>query len=270
MSSDFLKQMREAGEEYSSGDSQGVIGQIKVEFGLHRYVNGHDFWTFWKPVGSKADIERVEAELKGRLQEAGSTESPNFGIRVTIKKEVLSRDTPYERDLSEFTAAWQKDGYSLIMDNLEQGQLPAGEWFYGRVRYIANPFFVKQGEKGKKDTDQDGNPRFPSVRVPVEKFADESAARAAVPASESTGNTHQWSERLRNGHMWTETFLDDNGDEIRQMFEQVKNTGKKPYDGAPDFSGPATDKRIKEYMAGDDLYHCEVADINIALDSVPF
>jgi hypothetical protein len=70
-SKDFLDRMRKAGEKYSGGGGGGVIGRIKVEFGLHRYVAGHDFWSFWKAAANEAELGNVNEELVGRLQKAG-------------------------------------------------------------------------------------------------------------------------------------------------------------------------------------------------------
>jgi hypothetical protein len=270
-STDFLEQMREAGKDAASG-GQGIIGQIKIEFGLHRYVTDHDFWTFWKPIGARDDIDSVEAELIDRLHKAGSNERPNLGVRVTIKKEVLSRDTPYEKDLSEFTTAWQQDGYNLVLDHIESGQLPVGEWFYGRVQYIANPYFVKQGEVGKKDVDQNGNPRFPAIRVPVEKFADEAAARAMVDDSATgDGKYDQLSEKAKASYPNYDIFKLQS-EQVLTWYEKALNGEGMPNKPIKDYQKEdgTIDKEVaKIYMA--DIWQLETGDIELLLaEATPF
>ncbi|MHA1942451.1 MAG: hypothetical protein ACW97P_12155, partial [Candidatus Hodarchaeales archaeon] len=119
-SKDFLREMKKAGEAYSGGGGQGIVGPIMIEFGLHRYVTGHEFWSFWKATSAPEEVNVIGEELQARLQAAGCSDAPSFGLRVTIKKNVLNgrsrmqepeevaegekpvMTTAYKKDLIEF------------------------------------------------------------------------------------------------------------------------------------------------------------------------
>ncbi|MHC4752871.1 MAG: hypothetical protein ACYTFW_23750 [Planctomycetota bacterium] len=262
-SKDFLDRMRKAGEKYSGGGGGGVIGRIKVEFGLHRYVAGHDFWSFWKPAADEAELVSVNEELVGRLQKAGCSDNPAFGVKVTIDKNVLGRDEPYKANLQEFIPAWQEDSFEMIMNYLEEANLPTSEWFWGRVQYKANPHFVKQGEAGKKETDQNGNPRFPSVRVPVEKFADEAAARASVTASDSsnvTSDDSKWSDLARKTFDGNMSALEKSEEEILAW---VKNISEGKAMTGYELPSPLTPVTAKKQVA--EIYGIETSDIDLMM-----
>lgn len=266
MSNEFLKQMDKAGEKYSGSGGQGIVGRILIEFGFHRWVSGHEFWNFWKPVAKLEEMDTIADEVNARLLKAGNTEGPSFGIKVTVKKDVLSRDEPYKADLLEFTPKWQ-DGYQLLLGSMETANLPVGEVFYGRVQYKANPHFVKMGESGKKETDQNGNPRYPSLRVPTEKFANEQVARDAVgdSGSSATNSTSgQYSDMVYENYD-SESAFELNFEHIKAYYKMMTEENVKPFDAAPDFSGPWIEPKIKQYLAK--MYVCETPDIDLVLSS---
>lgn len=270
-SKQFLDSMLKAGEKWTGGGGSGVIGRIKIEIGLHRYVAGHDFWSFWKAAADAADLDRVGEELTGRLRQAGCSDAPMLGIKVTIAKDVLSRDEPYKADLQEFIPNWQKDAFELLANHIHEASLPFGEWFYGKVEYKANPFFVKQGEAGKKETDQNGNPRFPSIRVPVEKFANEAAARAAVGGGNASGGSavtnSEWSDTARKNYPDIK-ILTALGGEIATWYTKIM--GGEPFAGdAENFPlpSPLTPPNVKKQLAA--AYDVETADLDLLMEA-PF
>jgi hypothetical protein len=266
-STDFLNKMKKAGEKFSGGGGQGIIGRAKIEFGLHRYVTGHDFWAFFKPTVSESEIDSVGKELQGRLREAGCNDEPAFGIKITIDKNILSRDEPYKADLQEFIPAWQKDGFDLVCDFIDKGSLPMNEFFYGRIQYKANPFSVKQGEAGKTETDQNGVARYPSIRIPVEKFANEAAARAAIggTSNNQAASDSQWSDTARANYPDISS-IDGLANEILAWLEKAKNgiAFNNDTESYP-LPNPATPPRLKRYIA--DIYDVEASDIDLL---VPF
>ncbi len=265
--SDFLNRMRKAGEKYSGSGGAGIVGRILIEFGLHRYVTGHEFWSFWKPVIEENEMDIIAGELKARMQEAGNTDEPSFGVKITIKKDILSRTEPYKADLQEFIPAWQKDSFDLIYDAIEKSDLPVNEIFYGRIQYKANPFFVKKGEDGKTETDQHGVPRYPSIRLPVEKFSNEQTAKdAAGGSSSSVSTTSQWSEKafkaynlkgdmssLESSTAQILKCLKDAGEGI--AFNNDAETYELPV--------PPTPPNLKKYIA--DIYNIESSDIDLMI-----
>lgn len=261
-SREFLNKMREEGKKHSGGGGAGIVGRVLIEFGLHRYVSGHDFWSFWKPTPDPDDVEDVKQELSGRLQQAGCGDSPNFGLKITIRKDVLGKDEPYKDDLKEFVPDWQEDSFGLVCDAMEQGNLLVHEEFFGRVEYKANPYFVKQGEAGKKDKDQNGNPRYPSVRVPVERFADEAAARAAVGGGSSSNGNTQWSAKAMEAFANDEAAIEGSATEAYTWYKKALEE-KVPYNNdAANFPlpSPPTPPNIKKYIAT--IYSLEAADLD--------
>lgn len=266
-SKQFLKEMLEAGQRWIGGGGAGIVSQVKVEIGVHRYVTGHDFWSFWKAAANKDDLARVGEEVEARLREAGCNDKPMLGIKVTIHKDVLSRDTPYKAHLQEFVPAWQADAFELLVNHINEANLPFNEWFWGKVEYKANPYFVKQGEAGKKETDQNGNPRYPSIRVPVEKYANEAAARAAVGGSStstSAADNSQWSDTARKNYK-------DDLDDLAALASEVSEWYTKMVSGTPfandaetyPLPTPLTPPAIKQKLAG--YYDVETADIDLLM-----
>lgn len=266
-SSEFLKNLVEAGKALSGGGG-GIVSRVKVEFGFHQYVSGHDYWSFFKPVESQEAMADVKAELVGRLQKAGCGDTPNFGVKVTIDKNVLSRDKPYKTDLQKFIPTWQEDAFQLIYDAIESADLPIGKWFYGRVEYKANPYNVKQGEAGKTDEDQNGKPCFPTIRVPTEKFADETAAKAAVTnkgsGSSVSSDNSQWSQTAIESYGPDMSGLEKQTDEILKWLDEAKkgNAFNNDADNFP-LPTPPTPPNLKKYIA--EIYAIESSDVDLLI-----
>jgi hypothetical protein len=266
-SKDFLDRMRKKADDsgYSGGGGAGIVGRMMIEVGLHRYVAGHDFWSFWKPIPDIEEMDVIGQELSARLQEAGSTDVPVFGLKITIKANVMGRDEPYKADLQEFIPEWQADSFELIADSIEKNNLPIGEIFYGRAQYKANPFFVKKGEEGKTETDQNGKARYPSIRLPVEKFANEAAAKAAAGGSGSSANTNsQWSEKARATYpdlSVLEGFANEINEWLKKATQGIAYVNNAESYPLPEV--PITPPKAKKYIA--DIYDCEPADIDMLI-----
>jgi len=270
-SKDFLKRMKEQAEEAGySGGGGGTVAKILIELGLHRYVTGHDFWAFFKPLGDgDNEMIRVGEELSARLQAAGCSDKPQLGLKITIFKDALGRD-PFKTDLQEFIPDWQ-DGFELVTDAIETLDLPFGKVFYGRFQYKSNPHFVKKGDAGKTEIDQNGKSRFPSIRLPIEKFTSEAEAQAAVGNS-SANFASQWSDQLRANHIDPDAnFLRDNQSDIQKTYDLMVKTKEKPYSGAPDLpDGLLTLPKIKQYLGHPHMWNCTSEDIDIVLSATPF
>lgn len=264
-SKDFLDRMRKKADDSGySGGGGGTVAKILLETGLHRYVANHEFWSFWKPISDDAEMVVIGEELKARLQEAGSTDNPIFGIKITIKKDALGRD-PFKADLQEFIPEWQTDGFELICDAIEKLDLPIGEMFYGRFQYKANPFAVKKGEAGKTETDQNGKARYPSIRVPIEKFANEAAAKEAAGSSSSGASVDsKWSDVARKNYPDLSVLAGLEG-EILDWYKKAKEGTPYYNDAATYGEVPKAPPLIKKYIA--DIYTISPADID---QMIPF
>lgn len=263
-SKDFLGKMREQAKEGGYVGGGDTVAKILIEAGLHRYVVNHDFWSFWKPLGDgDNEMKRVGEELKARLQEVGCNNSPVFGIKITVFKEVFGRD-PFKADLQEFIPEWQADTIDMISDALDTLGISIGKSFFGRFQYKSNPFHVKKGDTGKTETDKDGKACFPSIRLPVEKFANEAAARAAVGGS-SANSDSKWSDTARATFQDNMKSLEDSIQEIANWYRGVfKGEAMQGYP----LPSPLTPVTVKKQIAN--AYGIETSDIDIAIDTAPF
>ncbi len=262
-SADFLKRLKEEAEESGySGGGAGTVARIIIELGLHRYVAGNEFWSFWKPLGDgENEMARVGKELTDRLKNAGCADSPQFGAKITIKKDAIGRD-PFKADLMEFIPDWQ-DGFELIVDAVNTLALPFNEVFYGRFQYKPNPHFVKKGEAGKTEIDQKGVARYPSIRLPIEIFANEAVARAAAGGSPQTTSNTKWSHTAQASYPDVSEIENTSG-EILAWFEKAKE-GVAYNNDAENFPLPVppTPPALKKYIA--DLYFLEPGDIDMLI-----
>jgi hypothetical protein len=177
-SSDFIKEMSAEGQKVSSG-GQGVVGRVLLEFGVHSYVEGHGYWDFWTVTKGGSDIPVAFAEVSQRVKEAGGKNRVNFGLKVTLFNDVLGKEH-YKGDLVEFVPKWQEEAYNMVCEAASENGLVFNEVFYGQVQFKANPYHVGQGEAGKTKTDQSGNPAYPTIKVPVKKFASKDEAQSFV------------------------------------------------------------------------------------------
>jgi hypothetical protein len=273
--SDFLKQMDEAGGKLDGGGSGlGCIGQMKVEFGFHGYPkikgSGLDFWFAWRPASSVEDAERAKMDCEAKLKEHGVEAQARFGIKVTVFKEALTG--PYNRDLAEFIAKWQRDSYKMILDALNENDIPANKVFWGQTVSKANPYNVAKGEAGKTDTDQNDNPRYPTIRVPVKAFENEAAAREFFNSQGGeSDSTIQWSEAVKTAFGAEGPNETLQAEILKWYTEATKGNyyanDKENYPGLP---GKPTESEAKEYIAG--IYDgIEIEDIDTILDTfVPF
>lgn len=266
----FLKGMREEGQRVAGGGS-GIVSKVLVEFGLHRYVAGHEFWDFWIPTGSMAEIEPKKVELAAKLQAVGCTDAPSFGVRVTVRKEALSAEQPYKKDLVEFTPQWQADAYGLVEKHLVEVDAPIGTEFYAQIKGVPNPYHVTKGEAGKTDTDQNGNPRFPAIRVPVKKFANEAEARAFVSANGAANSNVQlppFSDKAKANYPDL-TQLQACANEINEHLGKAQQ-GQPFMDDAENYPlpTPPTPPNLKSYIAN--IYQIEATDIDLLRVDVPF
>lgn len=269
---EFLDQMREEGQKATGGGGNlGIVGKVLVQFGVHHFVAGHDFWEFWLKTKTHDEIPIRTAELAEKLKEVGITDSPNFGLRVTVFKDVLSRESPYKDNLVEFTEVWRKETYKVIEDSVFENGLPVGEVFWGQVQYRANPFHVAKGEAGKTDKDQQGNPRFPSIRVPVRKFANEAEARAFVQASGAKGSGNSlppFSETAKANYPDLQSLVSC-AEEIHLHLSKAQK-GEAFMDDAENYPlpTPPTPPNLKKYIAN--IYSIEATDIDLLRVDVPF
>lgn len=279
-SKDFLDRMRKIGDEHGRKGGSGFITQMTIEFGFWVYVKDHDRLAFWKRCEDPKEAETIKAEIQARLAEQNINEEPDYCLRMFASKDVLGDNAPdwvKEWDKDEFYGRWQwdkqKDGpetcYTLIINSVEKNNLPFGTKFWGRYISKPNPYYVAQGEAGKKPSKKDPTKSyFPSFTLPVEIFADEAAARLVAGGGSSTTTDSQWSDTVRREYSDPSKFASaGNINSIHAAYLKIK-AGELPYPGAPALPEPLTSLGQKQYLAT--MYDCETDDVDLVLDMTPF
>lgn len=201
---DFLNKMNKAGQEASSGGA-GIVAQVTVEFGWHRYVAGVEFHAPFTPVKTPDDMLDAKQRCVDFLRENGSSDWPTFGVRTTVhKEEILTGEKrSYAGDLREFVASFQEGAYEIVMQGLADSECPVGSKFWGRVKSKSDPYAVEKGEEGKTDKDQNDNPAYPRVRYIAEAFSNRAEALAAAGDSSSISTVFATLSATAKGAEWT-------------------------------------------------------------------
>lgn len=214
----YLDQMNKAGKAASSGGT-GIIAQVTVEFGWWRYIEGVDYWSSFVPAMSPDDMEPAKQRCIDLLRLNKSEDWPNFGLRVTVhKEEILTGDKKsYEGDLVKFTDEYKKDAYGIVYQSLSDTLCPVNAKFWGRVKQKNDPYFVKQGEDGKTEKDQNGNPVYPRVRYIAEAFSNRAEALAAAGDSSSTSTVLTALSTTAKTANWTLESLQGEAESLHKL-----------------------------------------------------
>jgi hypothetical protein len=254
-----LEKLLEAGREHGAV-SGGPITKILIETAYKGYAPGStDFWQYCKVFHTPEDGARVAEELNARIRKDGGTFDASFGFKITLNKDVLTRDTPYANHLYEFISDYKKADFALVLDAINDNNLPVNKEFWGRFQWRTSPWSEAKGDAGKTDTDQNGEAAFPTIRLPVEKFDSEQEARAAAASSgvSTTGvSSSQWSETAMRAY--PAGNLPE--EEILKFFEDAKKG--IPFTGnAENFPLPVPNNELTcmKYIA--DIYNIEASDI---------
>lgn len=242
--------------------TSGYVGQIVVSYGYKVFASGHsDATSFFEAGENKADALNKAKEF---AEQVGAGKPTNGFLVKVIKDSVLNRDvSSWKNDFTKFYAMFTDAIKKQIKPKMiEIGALP-NEDFWGQVQFVPDEYFVTRGDAGKTDTDQDGNPRFPSVLLPVVKFANREAAVAAVGENETyttqqNDNSHHWS---------TETLKNWSNEQINTNLKDILDAMQKEYDSTP---GPDTLKLNKAVHAVVELYGISDPDLRYIWNEKPF
>jgi len=242
--SNFWEQY-EKDAESESGGSGGIICQADIETIYKGFVSGLDQADAYRavPVGASKDVrKKASAEVL-----ALGAEQAEYGIQIRARREnAVSRGKPvtWNADRFFFQASWNSACKDVVVPSLKATgivNLPFSGW--ARIGFKPNPFNVAQGDAGKTDADQDGNPRYPQVAYITEVFKNADAARAAIggEASEASetasGNSDApdgwelaawkgiWSElaAAKDGGQTTKSIADDYGVPVKFVVAALKD-----------------------------------------------
>ena len=186
MSSNFWDTFEQADREESGGG--GIVGLVNVRTGYKVYASGADQEEsfFDAPAGSK----QARATAKAAATKYAAVHDANqarwsilLHVPVDSATRVIDgewRPVTWQADRYFVTNTWTSAAKEVVVPSLKAAgvtEIPASIW--ARVGFKPDPYKVEQGDAGKTDADQDGNPRFPQVAYIVEQFTDLDAARAA-------------------------------------------------------------------------------------------
>ncbi len=259
---DYLKKMKEAGKENDSS-SEGFVGKMTISFGFSGYVVGSKFGdyirTYSDPNNATAVADKLNAELK-RL----SAFPAKFGLLTVINKDLVGKS--YDNDLIDFITEYKQEDYNLLIAAVTKLNLPIDQEFWCRFQYQESPWSKAKGEEGKKvRTNKEGEEEkvYPLIRVPVEVFANEEAARAVVGDS-------RWSDTAKANYFDTNDINNLSG-EILEWLEMAKE-GTAYNNDAENFPLPVPPMppvpknikqhidNVKQYIAT--IYQIESSDID--------
>jgi hypothetical protein len=259
-STDFLNEMLKAGEKHSASEFVTVAKMI-VKLGYSGFLAGHRPSEFFKPYGNQDDAKRVAKEVTDRLKKAGSTREAKFAILLSVPQETNTSDkVTWDIEQIVFIDNREDSEYQIFVSALEDSHVPIDEWFWGTYKNVEAGEYEKGGETKTR-----------YISLPVQKFADEQAARAAAGngASKAADNS-QWSDKAR-AKLFPNGISESEQEEIYKFYLQVLNgtpwPGRElPYEpNAPDgLKQVSTKKEIAEQ------YQIEVADVDQVLLSQVF
>jgi hypothetical protein len=281
--SSFLERMLKAGEENSAKPVTTTIAKMMISFGYSGYVKGHRTDAVFQPFSDPNDGEKVAAEVSDFISTNGGRSKAVFGMLISVPKDtVLSFNS--EWDKSRFIDRFsEEEDFDMVIETMNDLSINPGKWTWCEYETPESLSAVAKGDKGKYEKKKDGvgtgEMVFPRIMVPTEKFPNEMAAQAAVgQKSGAVASTDsQWSDKLRANH--DPVTFEKNVEEIQQTYKLIKRTNAKPWEGAPELPRFDDDEKegakipsplIKQYLAHENLYNCESADIDIALSMTPF
>lgn len=255
---EFLDAMNKAG----GAATGGIVAQVKVQFGFHRYVSGQDFWAGFFPYHSPDKADEAKEACQEWINKHGGEGWPTKGIGLTIYKDDVpsSVSGKHKADMHEFTGQFQTDAYQIVLDALASANAPISEKFWARIKAKYDPFAKAKGEAGKsiKHLDANGNPDWPRVRYVAEVFANRKEAVAGLgsTAQEPVKTDDGSLSKLARDNGYTYEFL--NGVFKPQLRQQIEEKQKKDKLNFKD----AVDK-----VAGDNSL--EIADLELIGVGIP-
>ena len=196
MTTNFWDDYEQEVREQSGG---GIICMARIDLVWKTFPGEIDqeLTLFSAPPCNKNSSAAVKAaDKKARLaakafgDEHGALRDPSKGLCIRAYRDNAARrgqPVTWQGDRFFFEANWTDAGKE-VGKSVKDASIVQLPWEgYVRIGFFDNPYHVSLGEDGKKETDQDGNPRFPQVAYIVEAFADEDAARVAINATGESG-----------------------------------------------------------------------------------
>jgi hypothetical protein len=263
-SKQFLKEMLEVG--YRDGDkpTSKTIAKVKFELGYSGFCKGHSMTALFRPYQEPGKSLEVKAAVSDHIKKLGGQSEAYLGVKYEVPAEnIISFDSQYDKE--HFVRAEdEEEDFKQIMDAIADLSIPLNEWVWVAYKSIDSPTKVAKGEKFQpKDG---GEAKYRKIIVPVEKYADEQAAREGS-GNKGNGATaaddSQWSDVARKNYPDINTLI-VLADEVSEWY--TKMVGGTPFANDPEnfpLPTPLTPPGVKKQLA--EAYTVETADIDILM-----
>lgn len=251
---EFLKQMREAGEEHSASQDFLTVAKMRIQFGYSGFVSGERGESFFKPYGNPKDAGRVALEVTERLKGSGSKQDSVFAILLDVPEETNSGEkVKWSIKQVTFTNNDEDSEYQTLFNALDESDCPINEWFWGSYKNIVTGTYEKDGVMKKR-----------YLSLPAEHFKNEADAMASVGGKVGSTSSH-WSD-FALGIYDSANDIEKLSDQVLDWYEKAKK-GIAYNDDAENFPLPVplTPPAAKGYIA--EIYQIEPGDIDLM---VPF
>lgn len=190
--------------EFTGG---GVIGKCRADLGYKVYVKGiggdDQAKTFFPYSNAKTRKAQLGKARKFAKAQGAGNRATQHAVQIR-----LYRGSCFNNEGEPVT--WQYDRYNVVdlwprlrnpeepsaanavMDSIHEHGVKPGKDEFLRVVWIDDPHFKSLGEM--TDEDADGNPRYKTVAVIAERYADAAAAQAAIAAGGEAAESYPWDD----------------------------------------------------------------------------
>ena len=166
----------------------GIIALTEVSTGYKVFPPGVDQVDAYFPAPAGKANKKAQGEAKKKaaklLSDHGMDDRPQFGIMIRCEKAnafTRGQAATWSQDRFFWAANYTQACKEVVIPALKElGVAPLPWTGWARIGFKPDPYKVEQGEAGKTDEDQEGNPRFPQVAYVTEVFPDKKAAMEAV------------------------------------------------------------------------------------------
>jgi len=182
----FWDEFEQVDQEERGSGGGGIVGEAVIQLGYKVYAAGTSNEESFFPIAEIGN-EKSRAEAKAKAQayarEHGAQGRPEWALQIRVKRNgahSAGQPVSWSQDRFFVTPTWTDAFKDVVKPSLAERdiELPYTGWV--RIGFKPDPYREAQGEAGKVDMDQDGNPRFPLVAYITEVFTSKEDAMAAV------------------------------------------------------------------------------------------
>lgn len=199
-SKQFLKEMLEAGEKHGDKPIGKTIGKVRFELGFSGFCAGHSMVSLFRPFQEPGKVAEIKAAVDVHIKGLGGQGGAFLGIKYQVPAEnIISFEAEYGKEGFVQQISEEAD-FKEIFDAISDLSIPLNEWVWIAYKSVNSPTAVAKGEDGKFEA-RDGERKYRKIIIPIEKFANEQAARVAAGGNDaSVADNSQWSDTARESY----------------------------------------------------------------------